>query len=157
MKKIIFLGQTGCGKTTLCQKLNNQKLRYKKTQAVELLGESIDTPGEYLENRRFYSALIMSANDAKIIALVSDPTRAYHPIPPAFAGTFSKRVIGIITKLSLAGEQQIRASLEELKKAKADPIFLVDTIEGTGMEALTEYLKQETGMKSAESLNQEGV
>lgn len=145
MKKIIFLGQTGCGKTTLCQKLNNQKIRYKKTQAVELLGEAIDTPGEYLENRRFYSALIMSASDAKIIALVSDPTRAYHPIPPAFAGTFSKRVIGIITKLSLAGERQIQASREELMKANADPIFLVDTLEGTGMEALAEYLKQEAG------------
>lgn len=155
MKKIIFLGQTGCGKTTLCQKLNNQKIKYKKTQAVELLGESIDTPGEYLENRRFYAALIMSAGDAKIIALVSDPTRAYHPIPPAFAGTFSKRVIGIVTKLSLAGEQQIRASVEELKKAKADPIFLVDTIEGTGMEALRTYLERETGADPPKRLEQE--
>lgn len=140
MKKIIFFGQTGCGKTTLCQKLNRQEIRYKKTQAVELLGESIDTPGEYLENRRFYSALIMSAADAKLIALVSDPTRAYHPIPPSFAGTFSKQVIGIVTKISLAEPKQIERSVAELKKAGAAPIFPVDTIEGTGLPTLLGYL-----------------
>lgn len=143
MKKIIFLGQTGCGKTTLCQRLNGQEIRYKKTQAVELLGESIDTPGEYLENRRFTHALIMSAADAKMIALVSDPTRDYHPIPPAFAGIFSKKVIGIVTKISLAEPQQIKTSLAELKKAMAEPVFLVDTVAGTGMEELESYLEQE--------------
>ncbi|MCI8280696.1 MAG: EutP/PduV family microcompartment system protein [Lachnospiraceae bacterium] len=140
MKKIIFFGQTGCGKTTLCQRLNQQEIRYKKTQAVELLGEAIDTPGEYLENRRFYPALIMSASDAKVIALVSDPTRAYHPIPPAFAGNFSKKVIGIVTKISLASPGQIKASLAELEKAKAAPVFLVDTLEGIGIGDLTAYL-----------------
>ncbi len=140
MKKIIFFGQTGCGKTTLCQRLNQQEIRYKKTQAVELLGEAIDTPGEYLENRRFYPALIMSAADAKLIALVSDPTRAYHPIPPAFAGNFSKKVIGIVTKIALATPEQMKASLAELKGAKADPIFFVDTLKGTGIADLAAYL-----------------
>ncbi len=143
MKKVIFIGQTGCGKTTLCQKLNEQELRYKKTQAIELYGESIDTPGEYMENRRFYSALIMAAADARIIALVSDPTRTYHPIPPAFSVAFAKKVIGIVTKIGLAGEKQITASFQELKSAKADPIFLVDTIAGTGLETLMEYLTAE--------------
>ena len=142
MKKIILFGQTGRGKTTLCQKLNRQEIRYKKTQAVELLGESIDTPGEYLENRRFYSALIMSAADAKLIALVSDPTRAYHPIPPAFAGTFSKQVIGIVTKISLAEPKQIAGSVAELEKAGAAPIFEVDTIDGTGLMPLMDYLNR---------------
>ena len=74
---MIFIGQSGCGKTTLCQKLNEEEIRYKKTQAVERYGESIDTPGEYLENRHFYNALIMSAVDAGIIALVADPTSEY--------------------------------------------------------------------------------
>ncbi len=32
MKKIIFMGKTGSGKTTLCQKLDDLELRYRKTQ-----------------------------------------------------------------------------------------------------------------------------
>ena len=34
MKKIMLIGRTGCGKTTLTQKLNDEEVRYKKTQAV---------------------------------------------------------------------------------------------------------------------------
>lgn len=138
------MGQTGCGKTTLCQKLNSQELKYKKTQAVELYGDTIDTPGEYLENRRFYHALAVTAADARLIGLISDPTRAYHPIPPAFAGNFAKKVIGIITKITLASEEEIQKSREELKKALAEPVFLVDTLADIGLEELKEFLRQET-------------
>ena len=36
--RLMMIGKTGCGKTTLCQRLNDEPLRYKKTQAVELVG-----------------------------------------------------------------------------------------------------------------------
>jgi len=35
MKKVIFIGKTGSGKTTLCQKIHDLDLEYKKTQSVE--------------------------------------------------------------------------------------------------------------------------
>lgn len=143
MKKVIYIGQTGCGKTTLCQKLNEQAIKYRKTQAVERYGDSIDTPGEYLENRHFYHALIMTAVDAKIIALVADPTSEYRAIPPAFAGIFGKKVIGIITKINQTEPQRIDKARKELVKAGADPIFEVDTPEGIGIQTLMEYLEKE--------------
>ena len=34
MKKLILIGRTGCGKTTLTQALLGKKLVYHKTQAV---------------------------------------------------------------------------------------------------------------------------
>ena len=50
LKKIIFIGNIGCGKTTLSQRILGEDQIYQKTQAVELRGDSIiDTPGEYLE------------------------------------------------------------------------------------------------------------
>lgn len=145
MKKVIFMGQSGCGKTTLCQKLSEQAIRYRKTQAVEKYGEAIDTPGEYLENRHYYKALIMSAVDARVIALVADPTAQYQAIPPSFGSIFGKKVIGIITKIHQAKPESIRRLKEVLQAAQASPIFLVDTPEGTGIRELADYLDQEEG------------
>ena len=145
MGKVIFIGQSGSGKTTLCQKLNEQALHYRKTQAVECYGKSIDTPGEYLENRRLYHALIVTAADARIVALVSDPTSGYHAIPPGFAGMFGKKVIGIVTKIHQTDEQAVERSRRELERAQASPVFLVDTPEDAGIDALKLYLEKNMG------------
>ncbi|MGL5354913.1 MAG: EutP/PduV family microcompartment system protein, partial [Clostridium sp.] len=66
MKKVIFIGKTGCGKTTLCQSLDSEEIKYRKTQSVEIYNSSIDTPGEYLENRFYYKALIVTSADADL-------------------------------------------------------------------------------------------
>ncbi|MGL4738852.1 MAG: EutP/PduV family microcompartment system protein [Cellulosilyticaceae bacterium] len=142
-KKVIFMGKTGCGKTTLCQKLDELEIKYKKTQAVEHYDNAIDTPGEYMENRNYYSALIMTAVDAEIIALIADPLEEECYLPPAFAGSFAKEVIGIITKIALVEEtQQVEQVEDRLRQAGATKIFKVDTIKGTGIEPLFEYLNQ---------------
>lgn len=149
MSRIIFIGKTGCGKTTLCQKLNELEIRYKKTQAVEIYDNAIDTPGEYLENRNYYSALIMTAVDAEIIALVADPTAYESFIPPAFAGSFAKEVIGIITKINLVQEvTDIEKVEERLKQAGVSKIFKVDTVDNLGIKELFEYLDNFLNKKS---------
>ena len=51
MKKIILAGHVACGKTTLCQCLNGMEMQYKKTQALEVINTTIDTPGEYLQSK----------------------------------------------------------------------------------------------------------
>lgn len=136
------MGRTGSGKTTLCQKLNNLEIEYKKTQSVELYDNAIDTPGEYLENRNFYRALIMSAVDAKLIAILADPTMNDNYIPPAFAGTFAREIIGIITKISLAAPKDIVRVERELQAAGAQKIFRVDTVEGEGILELFHYIHE---------------
>lgn len=148
MSKVIFIGQSDSGKTTLCQKLNEKALHYKKTQAVESYGKSIDTPGEYLENRRFYNALIVTAADSAIVALVSDPTSGYRAIPPGFGSMFGKKVIGIVTKIHQADEESVEKAKQELQRAQACPIFLVDTPEGVGISELEKYLEKNMGDKS---------
>ena len=57
MKKIILIGNVACGKTTICQYLNHMEIKYKKTQALEVYNTTIDTPGEYLENRGYLRSL----------------------------------------------------------------------------------------------------
>ena len=43
MKKTMLIGRTGCGKTTLTQKLMDEEVKYKKTQAVSYKNKIIDT------------------------------------------------------------------------------------------------------------------
>lgn len=141
--KIIFMGRTGCGKTTLCQKLSELEIRYKKTQAIELYDNAIDTPGEYLENRNYYRALINTAVDAKLIALIADPTAHDNYIPPAFAGTFAKELIGIITKINLVKDESAITKVERsLREAGVTRIFKVDTIDDVGIEELFAYIHE---------------
>lgn len=141
MKKVIFIGKSGSGKTTLCQKLNEEELKYRKTQSIEIYNQSIDTPGEYLENRFYYKALIVTSVDANVIALLYDCTSDESFIPPGFASMFAKEVIGIITKIDLAKDNEdiIRAT-RNLESAGVSKIFMVDILSGKGIEDLKNYI-----------------
>lgn len=141
-KKILLIGKTGSGKTTLCQKLHEMNIHYKKTQAVEYYDNAIDTPGEYLENRNMYHAFLVTAADADIIGLVGDPTAEMNFIPPAFSGSFAKEVIGIITKVNLADKKQIERVREQLEMAGVNKIFKIDTLKGIGIKELFRYLEE---------------
>ncbi|MGL5313307.1 MAG: EutP/PduV family microcompartment system protein [Peptostreptococcaceae bacterium] len=141
MKRIIFMGKTGCGKTTLCQKLDNLELKYKKTQSVELYKNSIDTPGEYMENRYLYSALNTTSTDADIVALVCDSTQGECYLAPGFASMFCKEVIGIITKVAcVESKDNIDLLRDRLIMAGVSKIFEIDTIEDIGLDNLFNYI-----------------
>jgi ethanolamine utilization protein EutP len=67
MKRIMLIGRSGCGKTTLSQALQGHTQCYRKTQAIEYYPAIIDTPGEYLESRRYFAALRATAGDCETI------------------------------------------------------------------------------------------
>ena len=148
MKDIIFLGRTGSGKTTLSQKLNDLEIKYKKTQTIEKYQNSIDTPGEYMENRHFYSSLITTAADAEIVAVLADSTKKQNFIPPGFSAVFCRNVIGIITKISISDEKSILAAEQELKRAGITKIFKIDTLTEQGLTELFDYIENHRRCKS---------
>ena len=142
MRKIIFAGSTGSGKTTLCQHLHGQEMVYKKTQAVEHFEQAIDTPGECLENRYLYKMLLVSSVDADVIGLVQDCTKEESYFPPGFATMFTKPVIGIVTKVEMAhSDEVIVKARDHLQAAGAERIFEVSSKENIGMEELQAYLQ----------------
>ncbi|WP_461614678.1 EutP/PduV family microcompartment system protein [Clostridium sp. Marseille-QA1073] len=142
MKKIMFIGTTGSGKTTLTQALNNEKIEYKKTQAVDFNNYIIDTPGEYIDSRVYYNALIVTSSDADVIALIQDCSRELSVFPPAFGNIFSKHVIGICTKTDLCkSKEDLNRAEEFLKQAGAERIFMVSSINNDGLEKLKKYLE----------------
>lgn len=142
MKKIILAGSTGSGKTTLCQRLHDQEIAYKKTQAIEMFDQAIDTPGECIENRYLYKMLMVTSVEADVIGLVQECTKEESYFPPAFATMFGKPVIGIITKVELArADEDIAQARDYLQAAGVEVIFEVSSIENVGLEELQDYLE----------------
>lgn len=140
MKKIILIGPVGCGKTTLCQLLNGLAQEYKKTQALEVVGRTIDTPGEYLEHRSFLRGLIVTATEAEHVLFLIDPTSETFNYSTGQAASFPIPVAGVVTKTDVATEKQVRQAHELLELTGADPIFEICSLTGSGMDALIEFL-----------------
>lgn len=140
MKKIILIGHVACGKTTLCRRLNGLDNTYKKTQAIEVINETIDTPGEYLERRTFVRSLIMTSVECDLAIFVQDATAERFMFSPGMAGAFPIPVAGIVTKTDIANEEQISQARQLLELAGASPIFNISAVSGQGMEELIEYL-----------------
>lgn len=142
MKKILLIGKTGCGKTTLTQRVNGEEIKYKKTQMITIEEDVFDTPGEYLENKFMYSALIISSYDSDVIGLVQASDDPENMFPPSFSTAFTKPVIGIITKSDLNGD--LHSAEEKLKNAGAEKIFILSSYDDSGIEELLEYLKEDS-------------
>ena len=131
--KIMLVGRTGAGKTTLTQKLNGENVVYQKTQMISYEGNIIDTPGEYIE-RKFFSRLTVIASDVDIVALVQSAQDEETFFPPNFSTMFNgKSVIGIVTKKDL-NFNCIKAE-EFLKLAGVEEIYY------TGLDDEKEILK----------------
>lgn len=144
MKKIMLIGETGCGKTTLTQMLNNETLEYKKTQALEFNNFVVDTPGEYIENRNYYNAIIASSVGVDVIALIQPCNKEMSIFPPSFGSIFAKPVIGIISKIDLCEEEKsLKDSEKYLKEAGAQEIFQISTTKNLGIDIIKKYLNWE--------------
>ena len=143
MKKVMMVGNIACGKTTLCQSLNGLKQEYKKTQALEVIHKTIDTPGEYLEHRSFLQALMVTAVEADQALFVQDATQERFMFSPGQAASFPIPVAGVVSKADMATEKQIAQARELLALAGADPVFIVSARSGAGMEELREFLRED--------------
>lgn len=141
MKRVIFIGETGAGKTTLMQIINEWEVKYHKTQQVYFTENVIDTPGEFMENRFYYNALVSSSVNADCVAIVQSITSKQNYFPPCFASRFTKPMIGIITKTDLKQtEEEFELAKKRLKLAGAQKIFSVSIHEQAGIARLKKFL-----------------
>ena len=140
-KRIILIGRSTAGKTTLCQRINHEDLAYHKTQTVQIVNQTmIDTPGEYLERRYFRGALMVTATDADIIVLVQDATENGTMFPRAYNTQFAKPTLGVVTKSDLATPKQVETAKKFLQMAGANKIFVTSSVSGEGVDELLKFL-----------------
>ncbi|MFD1456120.1 EutP/PduV family microcompartment system protein [Levilactobacillus lanxiensis] len=144
MRKAMFVGAIGCGKTTLIQRLHHEKISYDKTQAVEFRGEIIDTPGEFVEHRYLYPSLMTMSTGAKLIVAIQSGLDQRAVFPPAFTTMFPVQTIGVISKIDVATPQQVDYAREQLKNAGVQQIYLLSAVTGEGVAEFEQELNRLT-------------
>ncbi len=139
MKKLLLIGRSGCGKTTLTQALRGEKVHYQKTQGMVFEDFLIDSPGEYAENHDLGCALALYSYEADVVALLIAANDDYSLFPPCITCLVNREVIGIVTKIDQA--DPCRAE-QWLRLSGCKTVFFVNSITGEGIEAVLEHLNQ---------------
>ena len=141
MKKIILMGRSGCGKTTLTQALRGEELEYQKTQSVEFGGFLIDTPGEYAENHTLGRALALYTYEADIVGLLCSATEEYSLFPPCVTSQCNREVIGIVTQIDREDANPDRSE-GWLRLAGCKTVYRVSSRTGEGISDIISHLSK---------------
>lgn len=141
MKKILLIGRTGCGKTTLTQALRGEPIRYRKTQYVHHFDVIIDTPGEYLEDHHLGRAIALYSYEAGVVGMLLNACEPYSLYSPCCAAACNRPVIGIVTQIHDKRANPDRAE-RWLRLAGCRTVFRVDSVSGEGIWQIFEFLRE---------------
>lgn len=142
MRKIILMGRSECGKTTLTQALKGEHIRYKKTQYINYFDVIIDTPGEYIQTHNLGHALALYAYEADVVGLLLSATEPYSLYPPNVTCMVNREVVGIVTKIHDVNADPGKAE-RWLRLAGCTKIFFVDSKRQEGIAEILEYLRED--------------
>ena len=142
MKKIILIGRSGAGKTTLTQALKGEEIKYHKTQYVNYFECIIDTPGEYAQTHELGYALALYSYEADVVGLLLSATEPYSLYPPNITCMVNREVVGIVTQINEPKADPVRAA-RWLRLSGCNKIFYVDSTVGTGVPDILSYLREE--------------
>ena len=139
MKKLILMGRSMAGKTTLTQALKGEEIHYYKTQDVKYYERVIDTPGEYAQSHRLAKALALYTYEADVVGILCSATEPYSLFPPNITSQANRECIGIVTKIDLPNAN-VEMADRWLEIAGCKTIFHVDSTRGAGVADIIEYL-----------------
>ncbi len=141
MKKLILMGRSESGKTTLTQVLRGEDISYDKTQYIKFENCLIDTPGEYAQTQHLGRALALYSYEADMVGLLISATEPYSLFPPCVTCMVNREVIGIVTKSEEEGANPDRAE-NWLRLSGCKKVFRIDSVTGYGVNELIAYLNQ---------------
>ena len=142
MKKIVLMGRSECGKTTLTQALKGEKIHYHKTQYINHFDVVIDTPGEDAQTHHLGYALALYSYEADVVGLLLAANEPYSLFPPNITCMVNRDVIGIVTKIDAPDARPERAA-RWLRLSGCRRIFYVNSRTNEGVGEILEYLRED--------------
>jgi len=139
MNKLILIGRSGAGKTTLTQALSGKDVKYFKTQDVKNGDFMIDTPGEYIQERHLGGAVAVFVYESDIVGLLMSANEPYSLFCPNIVSMCNREVIGIISGIDRKNAN-IERTTNWMKQTGVKKIFYVSSITGEGIAELRDYL-----------------
>ena len=152
MRKIMFVGRSESGKTTIMQAMKGKPITYHKTQYVNRFDVIIDTPGEYIQTKNLGNAIAMYTFEADVVGLLMSSREPYSLYPPCVTPLCNRPVIGIVTQINSDGSSKVVAyvsviattkKIEAVRLAGCETIFRVDSKTGEGVWKIIDYLRED--------------
>ena len=141
MKKLILIGRSEAGKTTLTQALKGETITYQKTQYINYYDVIIDTPGEYAQTAKLGRALALYSYEADVVGLLLAANEPYSLHPPNITCMVNREVIGIVTKIDREDADPEQAA-RWLRLTGCKKIFFVNSRASEGVAEILEYLSE---------------
>lgn len=145
MRKIILMGRSGAGKTTLTQALKGEEIKYHKTQYINHFESIIDTPGEYAQTHELGYALALYAYEADVVGLMLSAEEPYSLWPPNITCMVNREVVGIVTHIDTPKARPDRAE-RWLRLSGCKKIFFVNSKGNEGVEEILQFLAEGESM-----------
>ena len=142
MKKMFLMGRSEAGKTSLTQALRGEELHYIKTQYTYSDDDTIDSPGEYAESKRFSVGLACFSFEADVVAIVQAADEPFNLFGDSSRAFIQRPLIGIITKID-SPYANIPMVRQWLINAGCERIFMVNNVTREGVDELMEYLAED--------------
>lgn len=139
-KRIMVVGPTRCGKTSLVRRLDDDDRPLKRTPDIRYGKRTIDCPGSYVENTDSYKHLIATSQNASHILMLVDQSRPVQIYSPMFAKAFTKPVVGIISKSDLNPENRDFCIKQLELMGIEPPYYSISTLTDEGIRELKEIL-----------------
>lgn len=125
LRSTLWAGSTYSHVEIVVQCLLGRKKTLPRPMAVYREGNCVLTPGEYIENPWYFSALLVSSYDVDTVVLGYRLGEPFNPYPPATAGAFNRNVVGVVIMNDALDTSQIGESIRLLRLAGANDICVV--------------------------------
>ena len=136
------MGRSEAGKTSLTQALKGEELHYVKTQYTTTDDNTIDSPGEYAESKRFSVGLACFSFEADVVAIVQAADEPFNLFSASLRSFILRPLIGVITKIDSP-----YANIEMVKQwminSGCERIFMINNATREGIDELLEYLEDD--------------
>ncbi|MGL4613325.1 MAG: EutP/PduV family microcompartment system protein [Shewanella sp.] len=142
LDSVVFVGEVDSGKSALINQLLEYDTNTGKTQApIFYPGKVIDTPGEFMESRAMYGALLTTISNVKTIVLLHPANAQYFASPRGLLTVYSnKNIVGVISKVDAPGADIDKSIALLRQNGIPEPYFMTSIFDPSSIKQLSHYL-----------------